>query len=270
MKKKIGFIGGGQMAEAIIKGLLQSELFSQTAVCVCEPLDSRKQHLMTQYSLELIDTPEGLCSAVDVVILAVKPQVMPVVLEQIQTAVKHHLVITIAAGLPISSYEEQLDVLRPAIVRVMPNMGALVQQCATALCRNDNVTDADFNYALSLFETIGSTVVVAESLMDAVTGLSGSGPAYVFSFIEALIDAGVKVGLSREASRSLTLQTISGAVELARSSEKHPAVLRDQVTSPGGTTASGLHVLEKNGFSGTIISAVEASCNRSIALGHRP
>jgi pyrroline-5-carboxylate reductase len=270
MKKKIGFIGGGQMAEAIIKGLLQSDLFSQTAVCVCEPLESRKQHLKAHYGLELIDTPEELCAAIDVLVLAVKPQVMPVVLQRIRTSIRNHLVITIAAGLPISSYEEQFDTLRPAIVRVMPNMGALVQQCATALCRNDTVTDSDFSYTLTLFETIGSVVVVDESQMDAVTGLSGSGPAYVFSFIEALIDAGVKIGLSREISRNLTLQTISAAVELARTSEKHPAVLRDQVTSPGGTTASGLHVLEENGFSGTIISAVEASRNRSIVLGQRP
>ncbi len=268
MKKNIGFIGGGQMAEAMIKGLLVSDLSSKMLISVCEPLDSRKQHLSKQYELETVDTPAELCSRADTVILAVKPQVMPVVLEQIRASVQHRLVITIAAGLPISLYEEQLDIAQPAIVRAMPNMGALVQQGATALCRNAHVSDADFAFAQTLFETIGSAVIVAESLMDAVTGLSGSGPAFVFSFIEALIDGGVKVGLGREVSQNLTLQTIYGAVELARTSGKHPAALRDQVTSPGGTTASGLHVLEKEGFGGTIISAVEASCNRSIALGH--
>lgn len=269
MKKNIGFIGGGQMAEAIIKGLLQSDLSSKTLITVCEPLENRRQYLRDHYELKTIDDPKELCVLADVIILAIKPQVMPVVLQQIKTSVQDRLVITIAAGLPISSYEEQLETAQPAIVRAMPNMGALVQQGATALCRNDNVSDSDFNHALTLFETIGSAVIVAESLMDAVTGLSGSGPAYVFSFIEALIDAGVKVGLGREVSRNLTLQTIRGAVELAGKSQKHPAVLRDQVTSPGGTTASGLHILEKKGFGGTIISAVEASCKRSIVLGRR-
>ena len=269
MKKNIGFIGGGQMAEAMIKGLLVSDLSAGTRISVCEPLDSRKQQLRNHYDLETVDDPGELCSRADVIILAVKPQVMPSVLEQIRASVQHRLVITIAAGLPISMYEEQLDFERPAIVRAMPNMGALVQQAATALCRNAHVSDPDFAYARKLFETIGSAVIVAESLMDAVTGLSGSGPAYVFSFIEALIDAGVKVGLGREVSQNLTLQTIYGALELARTSGKHPAQLRDQVTSPGGTTASGLHVLEKEGFGGTLISAVEASWKRSIALGLR-
>ncbi len=269
MKKNIGFIGGGQMAEAMIKGLLVSDLSSKMLISVCEPLDSRNQHLRKQYELETVADPAELCSSADIVILAVKPQVMPVVLGQIRASVERCLIITIAAGLPISMYEEQLDIAQPAIVRAMPNMGALVQQGATALCRNVHVSDSDFAFARTLFETIGSAVIVAESLMDAVTGLSGSGPAYVFSFIEALIDAGVKVGLGREVSQNLVLQTIFGAVELARTSGKHPAQLRDLVTSPGGTTASGLHVLENEGFGGTIISAVEASCNRSIVLGHR-
>ena len=269
MKKNIGFIGGGQMAEAMIKGLLVSDLSAGTLISVCEPLESRKLHLRQNYELKTVDHPAELCSLADVIILAVKPQVMPGVLGQIRAAVQHRLVITIAAGLPISMYEEQLDIDQPAIVRAMPNMGALVQQAATALCRNSHVSDADFAFARTLFETIGSAVVVAESLMDAVTGLSGSGPAFVFSFIEALIDAGVKVGLGREVARNLTLQTIYAGVELARTSGKHPAQLRDQVTSPGGTTASGLHVLEKEGFGGTLISAVEASCERSIALGLR-
>ena len=255
------------MAEAMIKGLLQSELSSNTLISVCEPLDGRKKYLREHFDLRTVDNAAELCTLADVIILAVKPQVMPVVLEKIQASVKDRLVITIAAGLPISYYEEQLGTDQPAIIRAMPNMGALVQQAATALCRNDNVSDSDFKYAQTLFETIGSAVIVAESLMNAVTGLSGSGPAYVFSFIEALIDAGVKVGLGREIAQNLTLQTIFGAAELARTSKKHPAVLRDQVTSPGGTTASGLHVLEKEGFGGTIISAVEASCQRSIDLG---
>ena len=137
MKKNIGFIGGGQMAEAMIKGLLVSDLSANVRISVCEPLDSRKQHLREHYELETVDDPAELCSLADIVILAVKPQVMPVVLGQIRaSSAERCLIITIAAGLPISMYEEQLDIDQPAIVRAMPNMGALVQQAATALCRN--------------------------------------------------------------------------------------------------------------------------------------
>lgn len=269
MTTNIGFIGGGQMAEAIIKGLLQSDLFSDSLISVSEPLDKRKQYLKLNYNLKTVDNSVDLCSANNVIVLAVKPQVMPAVLYQIKASVKHQLVITIAAGLPISYYVEQLENPSMAIVRVMPNMPALIQQGATALCRNSNVSNEDYALANTLFNTIGSTVNVAESLMDAVTGLSGSGPAYVFSFIEAMIDGGVKVGLSREVAQKLTLQTIQGAVQLTKSTESHPAVLRDQVTSPGGTTASGLHVLESNGFNGIVMSAVEAAFNKSVALGYR-
>lgn len=269
MTKNIGFIGGGQMAEAIIKGLLQSDLFTDSVISVSEPLDSRKHYLQLTYSLQTVEHSAELCSSNDIIILAVKPQVMPVVLEQIKPAIRHQLVITIAAGLPIVSYTEQLENPSVPIVRVMPNMPALIQQGATALCRNSNVSDSDYRFVKTLFDTIGETVTVPESSMDAVTGLSGSGPAYVFSFMEAMIDAGVKSGLSREVARNLTLQTILGAVQLAKTSKNHPAVLRDQVTSPGGTTASGLHVLEREGFNGIIISAVEAAYKRSIELGNR-
>lgn len=269
MTKNIGFIGGGQMAEAIIKGLLQSDLFSDSLISVSEPLDSRKQYLKGNYNLTTVEKSEDLCSSNDIIILAVKPQVMPVVLEQIKTFVQHQLVVTIAAGLPIAFYSEQLGNTSVALVRVMPNMPALIGQGATALCRNSNVSDSDYKFVKTLFDTIGSTVTISEASMDAVTGLSGSGPAYVFSFIEAMIDGGVKSGLSREVAKNLTFQTIQGAVQLAKTSKSHPAVLRDQVTSPGGTTASGLHVLESAGFNGIVMSAVEAAYKRSIELGYR-
>ena len=270
MSKNIGFIGGGQMAEAIVKGLLQSKVLGTSRIAVTEPVEPRKAYLKTTYSVQLFDDPTDLCSASDLIILAVKPQVMPAVLKQISEHVAEKLVITVAAGLPITFYEQELKSRSPKIIRVMPNMPALIQQGASALCRNSNVSDDDFAFVISLFETIGSTVCVPEIQMDAVTGLSGSGPAFVFSFIEAMIDAGVKIGLNREVARNLTLQTIAGAVQLAQLTEEHPAVLRDRVTSPGGTTASGLHVLEEHGFNGNVISAIEASCNRSIELGNRP
>ena len=269
MSKNIGFIGGGQMAEAILKGLLQSDVLGSSRIAVTEPVETRKTYLKTTYSVQLFDDPADLCTTSDLVILAVKPQVMTAVLKQIAQHVTEKLVITVAAGLPISFYEQQLKSSSTRIIRVMPNMPALIQQGASALCRNNNVSEDDFAFVISLFETIGSTVSVPEIQMDAITGLSGSGPAFVFSFIEAMIDGGVKTGLSREIARGLTLQTIAGAVQLAQVSGEHPAVLRDRVTSPGGTTASGLHVLEESGFNGNLISAIVASCNRSIELGNR-
>ena len=173
---------------------------------------------------------------------------------------------TIAAGLPITFYQRYLGD-QSSIIRVMPNMGALIQEGASALCRNQYVTDDDLSFAESLFSAVGSAVIVEEKLMDAVTGLSGSGPAYVFSFIEALIEGGVKTGLSRSVARELAVQTVFGAALCLKGSDIHPAVLRDQVTSPGGTTASGLYQLEAGGFKATVIEAVESACKRSRELG---
>lgn len=269
MTKNIGFIGGGQMAEAIIKGLLQSNLFSDTIISVYEPLETRCNYLSEHYTLEIRRSPEEVCTTNEVILLAVKPQVMPEVLTRIKTSIDTQLLVTIAAGLPVSYYTKHLANESVSLVRVMPNMPALIQQGASALCKNEYVSDPDYAIVESLFKTIGTTVTVPEYSMDAVTGLSGSGPAYVLSFIEALIDGGVKIGLSRDVARNLALQTISGAVELTKQSQDHPAILRDKVTSPGGTTASGLHVLETKGFSGIVMSAVEAAYNRSLELGKR-
>ncbi len=269
MTTNIGFIGGGQMAEAIITGLMQSDLSPDLHVSVNEPLESRKKYLTLHYDLKTVDDPVDLCATNDIIVLAVKPQIMPVVLEQVKPFLLNQLVVTIAAGLPISFYMDLVEKPSISVVRAMPNMPALIQQGATALCRNSNVSDSDFAFVTSLFDTIGITVTVPESSMDAVTGLSGSGPAYVFSFIEAMIEGGVKSGLPREIARNLTIQTIQGAVMLANRSEEHPAILRDKVTSPGGTTASGLHLLAAKGFNGIVISAVEAAYMRSIELGFR-
>ena len=269
MTKNIGFIGGGQMAEAVIKGLAESKQFADCPITVLEPLEARQNYLERTYQTVTVHDTKSLCRAVDTIVLAVKPQVMASVLEDLQPHLDLQLMITVAAGLPISFYEHQLAAKHLRLIRAMPNMPALIQEGATALCSNEHVSEADFTTVTALFDTIGITVPVQEYLMDAVTGLSGSGPAFVFSFIEAMIDGGVKAGLGRDAARQLTLQTISGAVQLTKQSDAHPAVLRDKVTSPGGTTASGLHTLETNGFNGIILSAIEASCTRSRELGKR-
>jgi pyrroline-5-carboxylate reductase len=266
MSRKLGFIGGGQMAEAIIKGLLDSSIYSSEKLKIVEPSEQRRIYLRDHYKITTADIKEtaGTC---DALIMAVKPQVMASVLSDLKPALGEALLISIAAGIPLSFIAESLGKKRIPVVRVMPNMPALVQQGATALCKNNHVSDSDFNYVRSLFDTTGTTVSVDEHLMDAVTGLSGSGPAYVFSFIEALIDGGVKNGLNRETATELAVQTVLGAATMMSRTGEHPAVLRDRVTSPGGTTATGVHVLERYGFSGILISAVDAACHRSQELG---
>ena len=266
MTRSIGFVGGGQMAEALIKGLIQAQTLTTEQIRVAEPVDQRRQYLASTYDLKTVPSLEGFIDEAEVVVLAVKPQVMSSVLTILKGCHNNQLIITIAAGLPISFYQDYLGE-RCSIIRVMPNMGALIQKGASALCRNQHVTDDDLGFAESLFSAIGSVVIVEEKLMDAVTGLSGSGPAYVFSFIEALIEGGVKIGLSHAFARELAVQTVLGAALCLKESDTHPAILRDQVTSPGGTTASGLYQLEAGGFKAIVIDAVESACNRSRELG---
>lgn len=254
------------MAEALIKGLLQSGLFTADQIKVDEPLEQRRAYLASTYQVDVVSTIQELVKKDQTLILAVKPQVMSTVLSELAKCYDNQLIITIAAGLPISSYQEFLGE-RSAIIRVMPNVSALIQQGASALCRNQLVADADLEFAESLLGAVGTAVIVEEKLMDAVTGLSGSGPAYVFSFIEALVEGGVKTGLSRPVAKELAIQTVLGAALCLKNSDTHPAVFRDQVTSPGGTTASGLYQLEAGGFKATVMEAVEAATLRSRELG---
>lgn len=270
MTKNIGFIGGGQMAEALLRGFLESGSIQAQALIVAEPQGDRRKYLEDTYQLKTVPSAGAIVKKCRVLILAIKPQIMPTVLEDIKNIISaDQLIITIVAGLPLAFYNKHLQRTDLSIVRVMPNAPALILESASALCRNDKVSETDLNYAESLFKAIGTTVIVNEQAMDAVTGLSGSGPAYVLSFVEALIDGGVNVGLSRDIARKLAIQTIIGTTRLLNETTEHPAVLRDRVTSPGGTTIRGIHVLEKEGFSGTIISAVEAACKRSFELGKK-
>ena len=268
MTRSIGFIGGGQMAEALIKGILQSGTFTADQIKVDEPLEQRRAYLTSTYQIASVASIQELIEPDQVLILAVKPQVMGSVLNELTRCYNQQLIITIAAGLPIAVYQEALG-NQAAVVRVMPNMGALIQQGASALCRNQVVSDGDLAFAESLFDAVGTSVIVEEKLMDAVTGLSGSGPAYVFSFIEALVEGGVKAGLSRPVARELAVQTVLGAALCLKNGETHPAVYRDQVTSPGGTTASGLYQLEAGAFKATVMEAVEAATRRSRELGNK-
>lgn len=268
MRQKIGFIGGGQMAEALIKGIIASGLYRCEDILIAEPNDSRREHLEEQYRIKSHYSNVPIFENCRNIILAVKPQTMASLLDDCKSRVQtQHILITIAAGLPISFYVDAIGKPETKLIRVMPNTPALVMEGASALSRNKNVTDEELRSAEEIFMAVGEVVILDEVHLDAVTGLSGSGPAYVFSFVEALIDAGVKSGLTRAVSEKLALQTVSGSVKLLKESGEHPASLRGKVTSPGGTAITALHVLEKVGFHGIIMDIVESAVNRSKELG---
>ncbi len=267
MNITIGFIGGGQMAEALLKGLLDKGICTKDQLCASDPSDIRREHLSRQYGIRVLEANTPVMESSEVVILAVKPQIMKVVLDDIAASVnKAHLIVSIAAGISTAFLEKALpDYAR--VIRVMPNTPALVQKGAAALCKGSRATDEDLDKALSIFGAVGEAVEVPESLMDAVTGLSGSGPAYVFTFIQALVDGGVLEGLPRDVAQMLAVQTVLGAAEMCKKSRKNPAELTAMVTSPGGTTIQGLYEMERDGFRGTVMAAVSAATARSKELG---
>ncbi len=268
MQNTIGFIGGGQMGEALIKGLIHSTLYTKENIYVVEPDQKRRDYMTSTYGINGFEESTPLWENCATVILAVKPQIMGIVLAASKEHVSpRHLIISIAAGLPISFYEQGLGRDDCKIVRVMPNTPALVLEGASGLCGNSNVSQEELLQAKEIFSKIGKAVILQEQAMDAVTGLSGSGPAYVFTFAEAMIDAGIEQGLPRPTAETLALQTLLGSVKLLMESGKHPAELRAMVTSPGGTTIAAQHVLERSGFKGIIMDAVEAAVNRSKELG---
>jgi pyrroline-5-carboxylate reductase len=271
--KKLGFIGGGNMTEALLKGLLASSSVGPKDILVSDLLSDRLEYLNKEYKVKITDDSRKLVQKSDILILAVKPQVVGKVLESISDVVdKHKIIISVAAGISINFIEDILDregKNKISVIRTMPNTPALVQEGATAICGGGHSSKLDIKIAHHIFKAIGQTVAIEETHMDAVTGLSGSGPAYIFMIIEALSDAGVKVGLSREVSNILTIQTILGSAKLARDGGKHPGELKDMVTSPGGTTISGLHMLEEGGVRTALMNAVESATQRSRELGKK-
>ncbi len=264
--KKIAFLGSGNMAEALVKGLLQAGTAAPGEIICAEPRAERREELRRSHGVAVTASNVDAASQAEILVLSVKPQVIDALLDEIAPVVDHSkLVISIAAGVPIASIERRLGVAR--VIRTMPNTPALVGEGATALSRGPHATDADLGQAVALFEAVGTAVVVDEPLLDAVTGLSGSGPAFVFLAIEALADGGVKVGLPRHVAMALAAQTVVGAGRLVLETGEHPGKLKDQVTSPGGTTIAGVHALEAAGFRAALIAAVEAATRRSRELG---
>jgi pyrroline-5-carboxylate reductase len=263
---RIGFVGAGNMAEALIRGLTSAGVAESRQIIGGEPRDERRTELSSRYGIETTADNSEVARASDILILAVKPQLMARVLDEIQPHVKSTaLVISIAAGIPTAAIEAHLPRVR--VVRTMPNTPALVGAGATAIAAGGHATRADLDAAKHIFDSVGVSVVVEESQMDAITGLSGSGPAYIFLIIEALSDAGVKVGLSRHIAQSLAAQTVLGSAKLLIETNEHPGRLKDMVTSPGGTAIAGLHTLEAGGLRTTLMNAVEVATNRSRELG---
>ncbi|MEP7119834.1 MAG: pyrroline-5-carboxylate reductase [Byssovorax sp.] len=265
--RKIGFLGGGNMAAALIRGLLHSETMAADQIRASDVKAERLTELHEKYGIQTSLDNDEIVRWADVIVIAVKPQIVDRILAPVGAAMSpNDLVISIAAGVPLEAFESRLP-KGSRVIRSMPNTAAMALAAATAIAPGAHATDDDVATAKALFEAVGRCVVLDESLLDAVTGLSGSGPAYVMLMIEALADGGVKVGLGRDTALLLAAQTVYGAAKLQLETGEHPGRLKDMVTSPGGTAIAGLHTLESGGLRRTLIDAVEVASNRSAELG---
>jgi pyrroline-5-carboxylate reductase len=268
--RTVGFIGGGNMGEALIRGLVESSLVPADAIAVSDVRADRTGQLAKQYGVRALTGNAALVSESDIVILAVKPQIMAPVLREIQPALtRRPLIVSLAAGVSTGTIQSVLGKYS-RLVRVMPNTPALVLQGVTAIARTPGLDPADVETAREIFTAVGKVVVLDEDHLDAVTGLSGSGPAYVAIVIEALADGGVKMGLDRATAMTLATQTVLGAAALLAETGLHPGALKDMVASPGGTTIAGIAALEEGGVRTTFIRAVERATVRSRELGRGP
>ncbi len=263
----IGFIGAGNMAEALIRGLVRGGHVPASRVVASLPRRDRLDQLASTYGIDVTTDNRDVAKRCGLVVLSVKPQIMDKVLREIGDVIQAGtLVVSIAAGVDTETIEEAVA---PGVrvVRAMPNTPALVGAGATAIAPGKHASEADIAAAKALFDAVGITVQLDESHLDAVTGLSGSGPAYIFLILEALADAGVKVGLSRRNAQRLAAQTVMGSAKLLLETDEHPGKLKDMVTSPGGTAIAGLHTLEEGGLRTTLINAVETATKRARELG---
>lgn len=267
--KTIGFVGAGNMSKALIRGLLSSGTVDKARIYASDVEDGRLRELATVHGVRTTLDNAELATACDVVVLAVKPQIIDQILPEIAASLRPDaLVVSIAAGVPIAAIEERLPE-KARVIRTMPNTAAMALAGATAISKGSHASAEDIRVAEKLFEAVGRVVVLDESLIDAVTGLSGSGPAYVMLMIEALADGGVKVGLHRETALLLAAQTVYGSAKLLLDTGEHPGRLKDMVTSPGGTAIAGLHTLEAGGLRTTLINAVENATHRAAELGEK-
>jgi pyrroline-5-carboxylate reductase len=264
--RPIAIIGAGNMGSALTKGIIKAKLTPAKKIIVCDVNPTKLQMLALEWKVRTTINIKEAVKDSDILLLCVKPQTLSNVLEVMKGSIRHnHLVISIVAGMRITFIQQMLGT-NLGIVRTMPNIAATVDEGAAAVAFGKYVTAEQQKIAKSIFEAVGEVVVVTEDQLDAVTGLSGSGPAYIYMVIEALIDGGVKMGLSREIATKLAIQTVLGSAKLAKLSGLHPAILRDQVTTPGGTTINAIHELESHGLRSMLIDAVATATHRSEEL----
>ncbi len=263
---KLGFVGSGKMASALVQGVVQSGALAPGDVLVSDVVAAAAQRLATTAGVAFTETNEELVAMAEALVLCVKPNDALAALRSLRGGAADKLVISIVAGLPLAALGEAAG---PGvrIVRVMPNTPALVGKGAAAYALGATATGADAALTEKIFGAVGEVVCVQESLLDVVTGVSGSGPAYIYLVIEALADGGVLMGLPRDLAQKLAAQTVAGAAEMVLQTGKHPAVLKDEVTSPGGTTIAGLEALEEAGVRAAFLTAVRAATERAQELG---
>jgi pyrroline-5-carboxylate reductase len=266
--KKISFIGTGNMGEALVSGLVQSQASQPEHIICTDVREEKLAAIRAKYGVKTTTNNTEAIEASEIIIYAVKPQILAEVLHETADSLNmDKLVISIAAGVPLAAMEACINKdLR--LIRVMPNIAAFVKESATAIAAGKHTRDGDIELAKAVFDSVGKSVFIKENiLMDAITGLSGSGPAYIFLIIDAMADAGVKMGLSRRDALFLSTQTVMGSAKLLMDTKEHPGQAKDRVTSPGGTAIAGIHTLEKGGLRTTLINAVEAATQRSKELG---
>jgi pyrroline-5-carboxylate reductase len=266
-KLNIGFLGAGKMAAALARGFINAEIAFPREIIASDPHAAARKNFTSEVGAKAVAANAEVAKFANVLILATKPDQVAAALAGISGAfTKNHLLISIAAGVTLAKLEAALPA-GARVIRVMPNTPALVGEAASAFAPGKSATAADGELAKKLLSAVGVAIQVKESLLDAVTGLSGSGPAYVYQFIEALSDGAVASGLPRDIATRLAAQTVLGGAKMVLVTGQHPAALKDQVTSPGGTTIEGLHELEKGKLRATVMSAVRAATEKSRKLG---
>jgi len=264
---RVGFLGAGQMAAALARGWLAAGLVSPATLKASDPVPAARARFQEQTGCPATAGNREVVAASDILVLAVKPQTMPALLDDIRnTVTERHLIISIAAGITLRQLADGL-LHNHRLVRVMPNTPCLVGASAAGFAVGPGTRPEDAGTVEKLFAAVGKAFALPEASLDAVTGLSGSGPAFVYVMIEALADGGVRMGLPRDAALTLAAQTVLGSARMVLETNQHPMVLKDAVTSPGGTTIAGLHALERGGFRAAVMDAVEAATRRSAELG---
>jgi pyrroline-5-carboxylate reductase len=267
LNEKIGVIGAGKIGSAIARGVIRAGLVAKEKVIASDVSDPLRAAVAQELAIKTTPDNVELCEFADIVILAVKPQIVDAVTKEIAKKVgRAKPVVSVAAGVPLARIESSL-MPGARVVRVMPNLACVVGAGAAGYAGGTHATAVDLEKVGAILNSFGIGMPVEEKYLDAVTGLSGSGPAYVFLFMEALADGGVQVGLTREVALKLAMQTVYGAAKMALESHKHLGELKDEVTSPGGTTIAGLYAMEQRGFRGTVMDAVVNATRRSQELG---